>query len=69
LFSVAPDGPGIEGWAKVRRCLTELNGIQVNDEDFGAQIAQRRPGSTVRIGYMRNAWAFETTLTVSKEPR
>ena len=68
ISSVISDGPAAKGGLKVGDIITQLNGVNVGEDDFEAQISQYKPGSTVRVGYMRNAWAFETTLTVSRMP-
>jgi len=42
-----------------------VNGILLKDEDFDAKIAAYKSGSKVRIGYMRDSWALEATVTVA----
>ena len=44
--------------------INAVNGISLKDEDFHKKIAAYKPGSTVRLGYMRDSWAFEASLTV-----
>jgi hypothetical protein len=68
IVSVVSDGPASKGGLKTGDVITQLNGINIGENDFDAEIAHYKPGSTVRIGYMRNAWAFEATLTVSRMP-
>jgi len=68
VVSVWPDGPAAKGGLRPGDIITQLNGVNVNRDDFETRIVRYRPGSTIRIGYMRNAWAFETKLTVSRLP-
>jgi hypothetical protein len=42
-----------------------VNGINLRDEDLYKKIAAYKPGSTVRLGYMRGAWALEAVVTVA----
>jgi hypothetical protein len=41
----------------------------VNDENLDEKIAAYKPGSTVRLGYMRGAWALEAVVTVASNAR
>ena len=68
VVSVWTDGPASKVGLKLGDIITELNGVNVSQGDFEGQIAHYKPGSTIRVGYMRNAWAFETKLTVSRMP-
>jgi len=44
--------------------INAVNGISLGDEALDKKIAAYKPGSTVRLGYMRGAWAQEATVTV-----
>ena len=67
LLAVAAGGPQVG--LKARDIVTAVNGIPLEDEDFGAKNAAYKSGSRVRIGYMRDSWALEMTLTVATETR
>jgi S1-C subfamily serine protease len=62
------DGPASKAGLKLGDIITGLNGVNVSQGDFEGQIARYKPGSRIRVGYMRNAWAFETKLTLSRMP-
>jgi S1-C subfamily serine protease len=49
--------------------INEVNGIPLKEEDLDAKIAAYKSGSKVRIGYMRDSWALEATVTVGIETR
>jgi hypothetical protein len=47
--------------------ITQVDGVNVGaQDDFDAQVSRQGPGFTIRIGYMRSAWAFETKITVDR---
>jgi len=68
VTSVTADGPAARGGLKVGDVITGVNGIRLTDESFEAQIANHKPGSTIRIGYTRSAWGFETSVVVGTNP-
>jgi hypothetical protein len=69
VVAVAPDGPASKGGLRAGDIITQVNGVNVgSQDDFDARISRHGPGSTLRIGYMRSAWAFETKVTVDKVP-
>jgi S1-C subfamily serine protease len=57
-------GPAAQAGLKTGDTITAVNGISLKDEDFEAKIAAYKSGSKVRIGYMRDSWALEATVTV-----
>ena len=46
-----------------------MNGISLKDAGLDEKIAAYKPRSTVRLGYMRGAWALETAVTVATNVR
>jgi hypothetical protein len=65
ITGVAPGGPAARAGLKAGDIITAINGVQLKDEDLDAKIAAYKFGSKVRIGYMRESWALEATVTVS----
>jgi S1-C subfamily serine protease len=47
--------------------IMDLNGASITDQDFDAEIARCEFGSKIRVGYIRDAWRSEATVTVSLE--
>ena len=68
VVAVAPGGPAAEGGLRVGDIIIQVNSISLHDGDFDGLIEERKPGTSVRIVYMRTYWAFETTLTVGRVP-
>jgi hypothetical protein len=68
VTAVTTDGPAAKAGLKVGDVINELNGTSVKDEDFEAEIDRYKSGTKVKIAYMRNAWAFETTVIVGIQP-
>jgi C-terminal processing protease CtpA/Prc len=68
VVAVAPGGPAAEGGLRAGDIIIQVNSISLHDGDFDGLIEERKPGTSVRIGYMRTYWAFETTLTVGRVP-
>lgn len=64
ITAVAPGGPAARAGLRAGDIVTAVNGIPTKDEDPSAKIAAYKSGSRVRIGYMRDSWALETTVTV-----
>ena len=62
---VAPDGPAEKGGLKVGDIITTIDGRSIKDgDDLVNEIASRRPGSTVRLGYTRDGKQADTTVTI-----
>ena len=52
---------------RVGDVIEEMDGVAVKSGmRFDVAIAHSKPGSAIRIGYMRGAWKSEATLTVGK---
>jgi len=63
--SVKPSGPADKGGLKTGDIITTIDGRAIKDgDDLVNEIASRRPGSTVRLGYMRDGKAADTTVTI-----
>jgi len=69
VVSVAPDGPASKAGLTSGDVITNVNGVNIaGSSDFGGQVSRHGPGSSMRLGYMRGAWAFETVVTVGRAP-
>jgi predicted metalloprotease with PDZ domain len=64
VTAVAPGGPAAKAGLRPGDVVNTVNGVSLKDQDLGEKIAAYKPGSTVRLGYMRDAWALEATVTV-----
>jgi hypothetical protein len=64
ITGVTAGGPAAQAGLRTGDTITAVNGISLKDEDFDAKIAAYKSGSKVRIGYMRDSWALEATVTV-----
>src|SRR3984885_14702983 len=61
---VQPGGPADRGGLKAGDIIPPIDRRALKDgEDLVDEIASRRPGSTVRIGYMRDGKQADTTVT------
>jgi serine protease Do len=62
---VQPNGPADKAGLKAGDIITTLDGRQIKDgDDLVNEIASRRPGSTIRLGYMRDGKPADTTVTI-----
>ncbi|MFP5204783.1 MAG: trypsin-like peptidase domain-containing protein, partial [Acidobacteriota bacterium] len=62
---VQPGGPADNAGLKPGDIITAVDGRVIKDgDDLVNEIARRRPGSTVRLGYLRNGKPMDTTVTV-----
>jgi serine protease Do len=62
---VHPDGPAEKAGIKVGDIIVSIDGRAIKDgDDLVSEIASRRPGSTVRIGYLRDGKQADTTVTI-----
>jgi serine protease Do len=62
---VQPGGPADNAGIKPGDIITSIDGRQVKDgDDLVSDIAGRRPGSSARLGYMRNGKPEDATVTI-----
>ena len=62
---VQPGGPADKAGLKPGDIITEIDGRTVKDgDDLVNEIASRRPGSTIRLGYLRDGKQDDTTVTI-----
>ncbi len=68
VVEVAPQSPADRGGIKIGDFIVQLNGAAVKSHDqFDVAIASFKPGSQIRVSYMRGAWQTEATLVVGRE--
>jgi len=62
---VQPGGPADKAGLKAGDIITTVDGRSIKDgDDLVNEIASRRPGSTIRLGFMRDGNAQDTTVTI-----
>jgi serine protease Do len=62
---VQPGGPADKAGLKPGDIITSIDGRSIKDgSDLVNEIASRRPGSTVRLGYVRDGKQADTTVTI-----
>jgi serine protease Do len=62
---IQPGGPADKAGLKPGDIITQIDGRGVKDgDDLVNEIASRRPGSTVRLGYVRDGKQEDTTVTI-----
>jgi serine protease Do len=62
---VQPNGPADKSGLKPGDIITTLDGRSIKDgDDLVNEIASRRPGSTIRLGYMRDGKQQDATVTI-----
>jgi serine protease Do len=63
--TVKPGGPSDKAGIKVRDIIISIDGRSIKDgNDLVEEIASRHPGSTVRIGYLRDGKQAEAIVTI-----
>ncbi len=62
---VQPGGPAEKAGLKPGDIITSIDGRSIKDgDDLVNEIASRRPGSTVRLGYLRDGKQADATVTI-----
>jgi serine protease Do len=62
---VQPGGPAEKGGLKAGDIITTIDGRSIKDgDDLVNEIASRRPGSSVRLGYLREGKQSDATVTI-----
>jgi serine protease Do len=62
---VQSGGPADKAGLKPGDIITTIDGRNIKDgEDLVNEIASRKPGSTIRLGYMRDGKPADTTVTI-----
>jgi serine protease Do len=62
---VKPGGPADKGGLKSGDIITMIDGRSIKDgDDLVNEIASRRPGSTIRLGYLREGKQADTTISI-----
>ena len=62
---VQPGGPADKGGLKPGDIITTVDGRTIKDgDDLVNEIASRRPGSSIRLGYVRDGKPEDTTVTI-----
>jgi serine protease Do len=65
IQEVQPGQPAEKAGLKAGDIITTIDGHSIKDgDDLVNEIASRRPGSSVRIGYLRDGKQADTTVTV-----
>jgi len=62
---VQPGGPAEKGGLKAGDIITAIDGRPIKDgDDLVNEIASRKPGSSIRLGYLRDGKQADTTVTI-----
>jgi hypothetical protein len=67
ITKLVPDGPAAIAGLAVGDVITALNGTPLAEKNFDDEIARLKPGSEMRVTYLRRAWQLEAKVTVGKE--
>jgi serine protease Do len=67
---VQPGGPADKAGLKSGDIVTSIDGRSIKDgDDLVNEIASRRPGSSIRLGYLRDGKQGDTTVTIGDRDR
>ena len=70
IQEVQPSGPADKAGLKPGDIITTIDGRSIKDgDDLVNEIASRRPGSTARLGFLRDGKAQDTTVTIGDRDR
>jgi serine protease Do len=62
---VTPGGPADKAGLRAGDIITTIDGRAIKDgEDLVNEIASRKPGSTIRLGFVRDSKPTDTTVTI-----
>jgi serine protease Do len=62
---VTPGGPAEKAGLRAGDVITAIDGRTIKDgDDLVNEIASRRPGSSIRLGYLRDGKPADTTVTI-----
>ena len=62
---IQPGGPADKGGLKAGDIITTIDGRNIKDgDDLVNEIASRRPGSTIHLGFMRDGKPQDATVTI-----
>ncbi len=65
VSEVQPGGPADKGGLKAGDIITSIDGRSIKDgDDMVNEIASRRPGSTIRLGFIRDGKPQDATVTI-----
>jgi serine protease Do len=65
VTEVQPGGPADKSGLKSRDIITTIDGRPIKDgDDLVNDIANRRPGATIRLGYLRDGRPLDTAVTI-----
>lgn len=66
VSSVTPSGPAESAGLKVGDTITSVDGKQIKDgNELVSEISARKPGSKVKLGYIRGGKQAETNVTIA----
>ena len=65
IQEITPGGPAEKAGLKAGDIVSSIDGRQIKDgDDLVNEIASRRPGSSVRLGYLRDGKPSDATVTI-----
>jgi S1-C subfamily serine protease len=68
VFQVAAGSPAGESGILIGDLIVRFNGVPIKSrEQFNVAVASCKPGTQVRVTYIRGAWQTESKMTVGRE--